>query len=516
MTTTATPATDGTTEFSHRQILVILGGLMTGMFLASLDQSIVGTALPRITSDLQGLDKLSWVVTAYLLTSTAATPLWGKISDLYGRRIIFQAAIVTFLVGSLLCGFSRNIEELIGFRALQGIGGGGLIALALATLGDVIPPRERGRYMGYMGAVFGTSSVLGPVLGGWLADGPGWKWIFWLNVPIGIVALVVTSYVLKLPHVRREHIIDWWGAGVLVSGVSSFLLYVSWAGPDHGWTSTGPLGLLVGAFVLTAIFIAIELRAAEPIIPMELFRNSIFATTNAMAVVVGIALFGAIIFVPLYLQIVMGMSPTKSGLGMLPMVVGLFSSSIPSGRWVSRSGRYRPLPTVSMVVVFAALLLLATLDAHSAYWQVGIYMYLFGFGLGLTMQLLTVIVQNSVEVRHIGTATSTVTFFRTLGGAFGASVFGAVLNTRLAHHLSSGVAGGSGSGPHINTNDTSAIRTLPEPIRSAVINAFSLSLHDVFLTALPVVAVAFTISLFIKEIPLRGRSTPVPAAATEL
>lgn len=502
------------TYFSHRQIMVILGGLMTGMFLASLDQSIVGTALPRITSDLQGLDKLSWVVTAYLLTSTAATPLWGKISDLYGRRIIFQAAIVTFLVGSLLCGFSRNIEELIAFRALQGVGGGGLIALALATLGDVIPPRERGRYMGYMGAVFGTSSVLGPVLGGWLADGPGWEWIFWLNVPIGAVALVVTSYALKLPHVRRDHVIDWWGAGVLVAGVSSFLLYVSWAGPDHGWLSGGSLGLLAGSVVLTAVFIAIELRATEPIIPMDLFRNSIFATTNAMAVVVGIALFGAIIFVPLYLQIVMGMSPTTSGLGMLPMVVGLFSSSIPSGSWVSRSGRYRPLPTVSMVVVFGSLLLLSTLDADSAYWQVGVYMFVFGFGLGLTMQLLTVIVQNSVDVRHMGIATSTVTFFRTLGGALGASVFGAVLNTRLAHHLGEGL--GSGSAPSVNTNDTSAIQGLPEPVRSTVIDAFSSSLHDVFVTALPVVAVAFGISLFIKEIPLRGRDTPVPAEATEL
>ncbi|MBC7631481.1 MDR family MFS transporter [Aeromicrobium sp.] len=507
------PAVDaeGPTYLSHRQILVILGGLMTGMFLAALDQSIVGTALPRITSDLQGLDKLSWVVTAYLLTSTAATPLWGKISDLYGRRLIFQAAIVTFLVGSLLCGFSQNIEQLIGFRALQGVGGGGLIALALATLGDVIPPRERGRYMGYMGAVFGTSSVLGPVLGGWLADGPGWQWIFWLNVPIGGVALVVTSYALKLPHTRREHVIDWWGAGVLVSGVSSLLLYTAWAGPEHGWLSAMSLALLGGALALIATFIAIELRATEPIIPMVLFRSSIFSTTNALAVVMGVAMFGAIIFVPLYLQIVMGMSPTRSGLGMLPMVVGIFSASIPSGNWVSRTGRYRPLPTVSMVIVFGALLLLSTLTADSSYWQVGVGMYLLGFGLGLTMQLLTVIVQNSVDVKHMGIATSTVTFFRTLGGAFGAAVFGAVLNARLADHLASALGTGGG-GPKINTENASAVQSLPEPIRSTVIDAFSASLHDVFLTALPVVAVAFVISLFIKEIPLRTRDTPAPAA----
>ena len=497
---------------SHRQILVILGGLMTGMFLAALDQSIVGTALPRITSDLQGLDKLSWVVTAYLLASVAATPLWGKISDLYGRRLIFQAAIVTFLVGSLLCGFSRNIEELITFRALQGIGGGGLMALALATIGDIVPPRERGRYMGYMGAVFGTSSVLGPVLGGWLADGPAWEWIFWINVPIGGVALVVTSYALKLPHTRRDHTIDWLGAGVLVAAVSSLLLYTAWAGPDHGWASALGLSLVGGGLSMTALFIAIELRAKEPILPMDLFRGSIFSTTNALAVVVGMAMFGAIIFVPLYLQIVMGMSPTRSGLGMVPMVVGIFSTSIPSGIWVTKTGRYRPLPTASTIVVFGALVWLATLDAQSAYWQVGLGLFFMGAGLGLTMQLLTVIVQNSVDMKHLGIATSTVTFFRNLGGAFGTAIFGAVLNSRLAHHLSESLGDKTGARP-INTDDASAIQALPQPARGIVIDAFASSLHDVFLTALPLVALAFVISLFIKEIPLRTRQDAEKPAA---
>ncbi|WP_456695416.1 MDR family MFS transporter [Aeromicrobium sp. P5_D10] len=502
------PTTDET-YLSHRQILVILGGLMTGMFLAALDQSIVGTALPRITSDLKGLDKLSWVVTAYLLTSTAATPLWGKISDLYGRRPIFQAAIVTFLVGSLLCGFARNIEELIAFRALQGIGGGGLMALAFATLGDVIPPRERGKYMGYMGAVFGTSSVLGPVLGGWLADGPGWEWIFWLNVPIGAVALVVTSYALKLPHTRREHTIDWFGAGVLVAGVSSLLLYLAWAGPDHGWTSGLGLSLLAGALVGTALFIWIELRAKEPIIPMELFSNSIFSTTNAMAVTVGLAMFGAIIFIPLYLQVVMDMSPTKSGLAMLPMVLGIFSTSIPSGNWVTKTGRYRPMPIASTVIVVAALVVLSLLKSDSSYWLAAIGLFIFGAGLGFSMQLLTVIVQNAVEPRHMGIATSTITFFRTLGGTIGAALFGAVLNTRLAHHLAENLGGGNA--PSVDTNDVSAINGLPEPLKSQVIDAFASALHDVFISAIPIMIVAFVISLFIKEIPLRTRSSPAPA-----
>ncbi len=499
--------------FSHRQILVILGALLTGMFLAALDQSIVGTALPQITSDLQGLNKLSWVVTAYLLASTAATPLWGKISDLYGRRLIFQAAIVTFLIGSALCGFARNIDELIAFRALQGIGGGGLMALALATIGDVVPPRERGRYMGYMGAVFGSASVLGPVLGGALADGPGWEWIFWINIPIGIVALVVTSYALKLPHVRREHTIDWLGAGLLVAAVSSILLYTAWAGPDHGWLDRLSVSLLGGGLVLAVIFILIERRASEPILPMELFNNSVFSITNALGMVFGIAMFGAIIFVPLYLQIVMGMSPTKSGLGMVPMVAGMFSASIPAGHYVTRTGRYRVFPIVSTIVVACALLLLSTLDADSSYLQVGIGMFVLGFGLGLTMQLLTLIVQNSVDVRHMGVATSTVTFFRNLGGAFGTAVFGAVLNSRLSHHLENSVGAGATS---VNTNDATAIHRLPEPIRSHVIDAFALSLHEVFLTALPFVGIAFILTLFIKELPLRSRSTPVPAAGTDV
>jgi len=498
------------TYLSHRQILVILGGLMTGMFLAALDQSIVGTALPRITSDLQGLDKLSWVVTAYLLASVAATPIWGKVSDLFGRRLIFQAAIVTFLVGSLLCGFSRNIEELIGFRGLQGIGGGGLIALALATIGDVVPPRERGRYMGYMGAVFGTSSVLGPVLGGWLADGPGWQWIFWINIPIGGAALIVTSYALKLPHVRREHTIDWLGAGVLVASVSSLLLYTAWAGPDHGWGSALGLTLLIGGFALATIFILIERRAAEPILPMDLFNNTVFSATNALATVFGVAMFGAIIFMPLYLQIVMGMSPTKSGLGMVPMVAGIFSASIPAGNYVSKTGRYRPFPIASTIVVFGAMLLLSTLDAQSSYLRVGIGLYALGFGLGLTMQLLTLIVQNSVDVRHMGVATSTVTFFRNLGGAFGTAIFGAVLNRRLSTRLHESLGDKTPAHP-INTHDASAIHSLPQPVRGIVIDAFAGALHDVFLTALPFVALAFVISLFIKQIPLRTRQDAIPA-----
>ncbi|MEO6473446.1 MAG: MDR family MFS transporter [Aeromicrobium sp.] len=503
------------TYLSHRQILVVLSGLMTGMFLAALDQSIVGTALPSITSDLKGLDKLSWVVTAYLLSSTAATPLWGKISDLYGRRLIFQTAIITFLVGSFLCGFARNIEELIAFRAVQGIGGGGLMALALATIGDIVPPRERGRYMGYMGVVFGTSSVLGPVLGGFFAEGPGWQWIFWLNIPIGMVALVVTSVALKLPHTRREHSIDFLGAAVLVGSVSSLLLYTAWAGPDHGWDSGLGLSLIIGAMAGTALFIFVEMRSKEPILPMQLFSNSIFTITNIFASLMGIAMFGAIIFVPLFLQIVNGMSPTQSGLGMVPMIIGLFSASIPSGHRVSKTGRYKIFPIVSSITVLGAILLLASLDAHSPYWRVGIGTYALGFGLGLTMQLLTLIVQNSVDPRYMGIATSTVTFFRNLGGAFGTALFGAILNTRLASHLADSLGSSVAGSGKIDTRDVSAIHHLSQPVQGKVIEAFADSLHDVFLTALPVVALAFFFSLFIKEIPLRTRAEAQIATPAE-
>jgi len=409
---------------THKQILVVMSGLMTGMFLAALDQSIVGTALPRITSELGGLSKLSWVVTAYMLAATASTPLWGKISDLYGRRLLFQIAIVTFVIGSLLSALSHNIEQLIAFRAVQGLGGGGLMSLALAVIGDVIPPRERGRYQGYFAAVFGTSSVLGPVLGGFFADGPGWQWIFFMNVPIGLVALFITSSALKMPHVRREHSIDYTGAALVVASVSSFLLYTAWAGPSLGWGSGTGIALLVAGVVLGVAFVLVELRAKEPIIPMRLFRNSIFSIANLFGFLIGIAMFGSMIFIPVYLQVVDGMSPTESGLAMLPMVVGIFSTSIAAGQLMSRNGRYKIYPILGSGIVMVALVMLAQMSSTSPYWYAGLSMYVLGAGLGFTMQILITVVQNSVKRSDIGVATSSVTFFRQMGGSFGTALFG--------------------------------------------------------------------------------------------
>jgi EmrB/QacA subfamily drug resistance transporter len=514
-----TTKTDG--YLSHRQILVVMTGLMTGLFLAALDQSIVGTALPRITSELGGLDKLSWVVTAYLLTATASTPLWGKISDLYGRRLLFQIAIVTFLVGSLLSGFSQNIDQLIAFRAVQGLGGGGLMALAMATIGDVIPPRERGRYQGYFAAVFGTSSVLGPVLGGWFADGPGWQWIFFVNVPIGLVALFVTSSALKIHHVRREHTIDYLGAAVVVASVSSILLYTAWAGPTHGWGSSVGLTLLGAGLALAVLFVLVELRAAEPIIPMRLFRNSIFSISNLFGFLIGAAMFGAMIFIPVYLQVVDGMSPTMSGLAMLPMVVGIFTTSITAGRRMSHTGHYKIYPIMGAAVVSVALVLLSTLDSQTPYWQAGLAMYVMGLGLGFTMQVLIVVVQNSVDRSDMGTATASVAFFRQMGGSFGTALFGAILSSRLADHLAeamrtvpAGTPVGTVGNVDSMANDVQAIQALPDPVRELVTGAFSSALHDMFLSAVPLVVVALVVAFFLKEVPLgtrEGAALPAPA-----
>ncbi len=501
---------------SHRQIMVVMAGLMVGMFLAALDQSIVGTALPRITSDLGGFSKLSWVVTAYLLASTASTPLWGKISDLYGRRLLFQIAIVVFVAGSLASGFSADMDQLIAFRAVQGLGAGGLMALALATVGDVIPPRERGRYQAYFALTFGVSSVLGPILGGFFADGPGWRWIFFINVPLGIIALVVTSAALKMPHVRRDHSIDYLGAAVIVASVSSLLLYTAWAGPERGWGDPTGLTLLVGGLVLAVLFVLVELRATEPIIPMRLFRNSVFSLSNGFGFLVGIAMFGSMIYLPVYLQVVSGMSPTRSGLAMVPMILGIFTTSLSAGQVMSRTGRYRVFPPAGALLLTVALVLLSRLGVESPYWFAAVAMYVFGAGLGLSLQVMVVVVQNSVDRSDIGVATSSVAFFRQMGGSFGTALFGAILTSRLSTHLSDVLPGGATTARTIDTNDTDAISELPEALRGLVREAFSRSLDEMFLTAVPIVVVAGLLALFIKELPLAARQVPSEPEAPDV
>jgi EmrB/QacA subfamily drug resistance transporter len=494
------------TTFTHRQILVILFGLMTGMLLASLDQTIVSTALPTIVGDLGGLQHLSWVVTAYLLASTASTPLYGKISDLYGRKPVFRFAIVVFLIGSALAGLSTQMGQLIAARGIQGLGAGGLMSLAFAIIGDVIPPRERGRYQGYFGAVFAVSSVAGPLLGGFFVDHLSWHWIFYINIPLGIVALVVTDRALRgLRHVRREHSIDYVGAALMVAAVSSLLLGLV-RGRDAGWTSAEILGYLGAGVLLSVAFVWWESRATEPILPLRLFHNRIFSVANGIGFAIGFAMFGAIVFLPVYLQIVRGVSPTQSGLELLPLMGGLFVSSVSSGRRITTTGRYKRFPIAGTALTALGLALLSTLGADTPYWRVAMYMVTLGLGIGLVMQVLVLAIQNSVDRRDMGVATSSATFFRSMGGTFGTAIFGTVLANQLASQMAERLPAAAlhGISPASLTGSPQVIAALPPAVRGTVIDAFVSALSTVFVTAVPVVLVAFVLTWFLKEITLRG------------
>jgi EmrB/QacA subfamily drug resistance transporter len=483
-----------------------MAALMLTMFLAALDQTIVSTALPRITSDLNGLGQLSWVVTAYLLASTASTPIWGKISDLYGRKIMLQAAIVIFLIGSLLAGASQSMGMLIITRGIQGLGGGGLMVLVMAVIADIIPPRERGKYTGLFGGVFAVASIAGPLLGGFFVDSLSWRWIFYINLPIGIAAFAVITAVLQVPKKRVNHVIDYLGAVILVAGVSVLLLMLEWGGSRYDWNSPTIIGMGILTIALLAGFVIRELRVPEPIVPMALFKNSVFRVTSIIGFIVGLAMFGAIVFMPLFLQVVQGSSPTQAGLQLLPMMAGLLIASIVSGRLISLIGRYKIFPIIGMALATIGMYLLSTIQVDTPYAQLALYLFILGLGIGNVMQVLIIAVQNSVNPRDVGVATSGSTFFRSVGGTIGTALFGAVMTSRLTHELMAHLPSGSASSAQISdmTSAMSKIATLPAAIKPLVLEAFTGALSTVFLTAVPILIVGFVFALLLKDLHLRS------------
>ena len=479
------------------RLSVVIAALMLSLLLAALDSTIVATALPTIVGELGGLDQYAWVVTSYLLAFTVSTPLYGKLGDLYGRKRLFQAAIVIFLVGSALSGLSQNMGQLIAFRGLQGLGGGGLVVGAQAIIGDVVSPRERGRYQGYFGAVFGFASVAGPLVGGFLTDHVDWRWVFYVNLPIGLVALLAVATALHTPVERVPHVVDYLGTVLMAGGVSCLILVTTWGGNEYDWGSATIVGLSIAAVALLGLFVLVESRAVEPLVPLRLFRNSVFTVVCVVALAVGAALFGATTYLPQYQQVVRGQSATSSGLQLIPLMAGVVVASLLAGQLISRTGRYKVFPLAGTAIMAVGLFLLSDLGVDTGPVRLGLYMATLGVGIGLVMQMLVLVAQNAVDVRDLGTATSTASFARSMGGSFGVALFGSIFNSAFSNNQAA-----AGLSPF--TGDPTQLSQLPAAVRGPYLTAYADALDTVFLAGVPLAIGAFVVALFLREVPLRS------------
>ena len=484
----------------HRRNLIFVAVLL-GMLLAALDQTIVATALPTVVADLGGAGHQAWVVTSYLLASTIVTAIVGKLGDLFGRKVVFQASVVFFLVGSVLCGLSGSMTMLVASRALQGIGGGAIMVTAMAVIGEVIPLRERGRYQGALGAVFGVTTVIGPLLGGFFTDHLTWRWAFWINIPVAVVVLLVGAVAIPSLAKAGRPVIDYAGILLIGVGASGLTLATSWGGGEYAWGSPMIIGLFVVSAAAIALFVWVETRAAEPILPIRLFASPVFTVCCILGFIVGFAMLGALTFLPTFMQFVDGVSATTSGLRTLPMVAGMLITSIGSGNIVGRTGRYKIFPVAGTATMAVGFVLLSGMDATTPTWQQSVYLFVLGSGIGLCMQVLVLVVQNTSSFADLGVATSGVTFFRTIGSSFGAAIFGSLFANFLAGRIGPALA--AGGAPPRAAESPQALHALSPEMAAPIVDAYADSLGTVFLCAVPVAVVGFVVSLFLKETPLR-------------